>query len=163
MIQECIVDTNVAVVANARDVHAGPDCVIACIDALDRIRSEECLLVDDQSRIIDEYRRHLSPAGQPGAGDAFFKWLWENQGNAERCRRVRITLESSRGFEEFPDDPALAGFHRDDRKFVAVALACGTAPRILNASDTDWWQYRAALKSYGLRIEFICPELMRTG
>jgi hypothetical protein len=71
-----------------------------------------------------------SSAGQPGPGDAFFKWLWDNQGHLDHCRQVSITRMKggSRSFEEFPDDPDLARFDREDRKFVAVAIASGEQP-----------------------------------
>ena len=67
----------------------------------------------------------------------------------------------SAAYREFPDDGELAGFDLADRKFVAVARAAGTHPPILNASDTDWWNDREALARNGVRVEFLCPELMR--
>ena len=153
-------DTNVAVVANGAAEQAGPDCVDACIEALANVRSARRVVLDDQRHIISEYLRNLSPSGQPGPGDAFFKWLWENQANERHCVTVAVTADPVRGYCEFPEDPALASFDRDDRKFVAVARAVGTDPPILNASDTDWWNHREALQSFGVRVEFLCPELM---
>lgn len=154
-------DTNVAVVANGRAGQAGPSCVIACVDALLDIRANRCVLTDDRTLILDEYRRHLSHAGQPGPGDAFFKWLWDNQGNQKHCRRVPVTPHADRGFREFPCDTDLRSFHDDDRKFVAVARASKAAPSILNAADTDWWVHRHALRRHGVRVKFLCPELMQ--
>ncbi len=153
-------DTNVPLVANGRAPQASHDCVSACIDALLRIRENSRLLLDDRGLILDEYRQHLSPSGQPGSGDAFFKWLWNNQGNAVQCRRVDITPDDKRGFAEFPDDPKLERFDKSDRKFVAVALASGGAAQILNATDTDWWIHRTALARNGVRVEFLCRHLM---
>ena len=48
-----------------------------------------------------------------------------NWTNPERCDLVEITLVDGLkiNFEEFPDDPALADFDDDDRKFIAVACA----------------------------------------
>jgi len=153
-------DTNVPVVANGRMSQANHDCVSACIDALLRIRQERRLLLDNGGLILDEYRRNLSPSGQPGPGDAFFKWLWDNQGNADQCRRVDVTPDDNRGFAEFPDDADLSDFDPDDRKFVAVALASEVTPPTLNATDTDWWIHRNALVRNGVRVEFLCPHLM---
>jgi len=135
----------------------------ACITTLIEMRDHQRVLLDEQGLILDEYRRHLSPSGQPGPGDAFFKWLWDNQGNLDQCRQVSITpvKGGSRSFEEFPDDPDLAKFDREDRKFVAVAIASEEHPPILNASDTDWWDYRAVLGRHGVEIRFLCPELMK--
>lgn len=158
-----VVDTNVAVVANGKTSQAGIDCISACITELGEIRAHRRVFVDHDGLILEEYRRHLSPSGQPGPGDAFFKWLWDNQGNLRHCKPVEITPLDGNGqsFAEFPDDPALAGFDRDDRKFVATALASGGHPPILNASDTDWWNYRVALSRHGVKVRFLCPELMK--
>ena len=65
-----------------------------------------------------------------------------------------------RGFEEFPDSARLSSFDRSDRKFVAVALASGSSPKVLNAADTDWWDHRQALEENGVDVVFLCPELM---
>jgi hypothetical protein len=155
-------DTNVAVVANGRAPQAGNQCVETCITTLVEMRDHHRVLLDDQGLILEEYRRHLSPSGQPGPGDAFFKWLWDNQGHLDHCRQIPITpVRGARSFEEFPEDPDLARFDREDRKFVAVAIASEEQPPILNASDTDWWYHRAALKRHGVGIRFLCPELMK--
>lgn len=156
-----VIDTNVGVVANGMYPKAGLDCVESCITALDDAR-RRVVLVDDGFHIFREYRRHLSGSGQPGAGDAFFKWLWDNQGNRKYCRQVTITpvADTDGDFDEFPDDPALTGFDRSDRKFVAVALASGASPSILNASDGDWWTFRGPLANHGVQVTFLCPELM---
>ncbi|MEW5879733.1 MAG: hypothetical protein AB1761_04740 [Pseudomonadota bacterium] len=147
------------VVANGRHVPAQERCVGACIDALERARREP-VVIDDRQCILDEYRRHCSFSGQPGLGDAFFKWLWSRQADPRHCRRVQINPHTKCGFEEFPADKRLQGFDRSDRKFVAVALAAGDAPPILNASDTDWWLAREVLAEHGVKISFLCPELM---
>lgn len=157
-----VMDTNVAVVANGKTQQAGIDCILATIEKLEEIRARMTMLIDDQGLIIEEYRRHLSPSGQPGAGDAFFKWLWDNQANPLHCRRITITpTNDRRGFTDFPDSPELDKFHDDDRKFVAVALASEQKPPILNASDTDWWRFRHALEQHGIIVQFLCPELMK--
>ncbi|HET6383334.1 MAG TPA: hypothetical protein VFJ58_08090, partial [Armatimonadota bacterium] len=104
----------------------------------------------------------LSHSGQPGVGDSFFKWLWVNQENLQTCRKVVITpaKQHERGFEEFPDDPELARFDHSDRKFVATIIASREKAPIVNASDTDWWDYGDALKRHGVTVLFLCPELM---
>lgn len=154
-----VIDTNVLVVANGRHAPAQERCVGACIDALQRAQRTP-VVIDDGQRILDEYRRHCSFSGQPGLGDAFFKWLWSRQADPRHCRRVQITPHAKRGFMEFPADKRLKSFDRDDRKFVAVALAAGDAPCVLNASDTDWWQAKEELSEHGVTISFLCPELM---
>ena len=154
-------DTNVAVVANGKTGQADKDCILECIARLRHIQEDCLLLLDDRNRIIDEYRNNLNPSGQPGPGDVFFLWLWRNQGNPEYCQKIAVTPHEDRGFEEFPDDLDLSAFDQDDRKFVAVALASGTGPKVLNASDTDWWHHRQALQKHGVEIVFLCPDLMQ--
>ena len=158
-----VVDTNVPVTANGRAEQAGAECILACVDALERIVQTGVIVLDDANHILGEYIRHLSMSGQPGVGDVFMKWVWQNQAVPARCERVRITPrgKAADDFEEFPDEPALAGFDRSDRKFVAVALASRNNPHILNAVDRDWWDYRMALEARNLRIRFLCPAVMR--
>jgi len=158
---EVVVDTNVPLVANGKTEQADLECEVACVRKLIQIQSEQRTLLDDRMLIMGEYRRNLSQSGQPGVGDAFFKWLWENQANEQHCRTVPLTVHADRGFVEFPDDARLSSFDLSDRKFVAVALASGTDPQVLNASDTDWWHDRQTLAEHGIQIVFLCPELMQ--
>ena len=154
-------DTNVAVVANGMTEQASPTCISACIDELRQIQQGRLrLLLDDRGKILREYQNNLNFSGQPGPGDAFFKWLWDNQAVESHCRKVAITPQEDRGFEEFPDDPCLASFDMDDRKSVAVALASGSNPPVFNASDPGWWRHREALCKHGVAVVFLCPELM---
>ena len=157
---EIVIDTNVAIVANGQTSQAGKECVLQCIDNLRQMMNNRRVLLDDKNLILTEYRRNLHPSGQPGTGDAFFRWLFDNQANPEYCRKVAVTFHPDREFEEFPDDPDLVSFDRSDHKFVAVVLASGTEPEVLNASDTDWWDYSTELQRHGVTVVFLCPELM---
>ena len=91
------------------------------------------------------------------------KWVWENLGVEEHCERVHLTPHSDDpdDFTEFPCDPALNTFDRNDRKYVAVALASPRHPEVLNAVDTDWWNHREALLRHGVRLRFLCPQHMQ--
>ena len=159
-----IVDTNVPLVANGKADQASEDCVEACIDRLMQITEGDVKLVlDDDRRIIEEYRNKLDPGGFPGVGDAFLKWVEINWANLQQCDLVSITpvndLETD--FQEFPTDPALADFDQDDRKFIAVALAHSEKPAILQAVDSEWWNFREALRQNGVTVEFICEDDIR--
>lgn len=156
-----IIDTNVLVVANGHTPQADAECEAACIRALSAMRSGHVILIDSAGEILTEYRRHCSLAGQPGTGDAFFKWLHDHLGSPQRCRMVTITPHEDRGYAEFPSDPELQHFDPDDRKFVAVALASGSRPDILNATDSDWWQHRVPLEHCGVSVRQLCPNLMK--
>ena len=155
-----VVETNVIVVANRKSPQAGPDCILACVDALEHAR-QEIVVIDSSVKILDEYRKHASLSGQPGIGDAFIKWLWNNQANPQHCERVDVTPKTNDpdDFEEFPNDADLAKFDRSDRKFVAVALTSRHRPKILNATDSDWWIFCSQLKKHNIVIKFLCPDL----
>ena len=156
-----VVDTNVAVVSNGRSRQASPVCVLTCIEWLEQIKNGiHTLVLDDQFRIIREYLQNLRSSGQPGYGDAFLKWVFDNYRNVNRCELVTITSisEDLGHFAEFPNDPELGDFDPSDRKFIAVALAHPQHPAVLQAVDARWWQLRDALRRNGVRIEFICAQ-----
>ena len=154
-----VVDTNVAVVANGQSPQASPNCVAICINRLEGIiRGEEKLVLDNRWIIISEYRDNLRSSGEPGAGDRFLLWLLRNKDT--QCDLVPITPVdgSENEFEEFPDDPALKDFDPDDRKFIAVACAHPEKPPILQAVDSQWWDFRDALRENGVTVAFICED-----
>lgn len=155
-----VIDTNVLVVANGEHV-AGIECISECVDAL-RVARERTVLIDDAHRIFRQYRTYCSHSGQPGVGDAFFKWLWDNQANVAHCITVQLTPSDQHevNFTEYPADEELSMFDPSDRVFVAVAVASGRDAEILNATDTDWWHARAALERNGVVVRFLCPDLM---
>ena len=159
-----VVDTNVPVVANGRSPQASPACVIACVQNIQAIQTQHILVLDSEYEIFNEYKMSLKPAGQPGVGHAFLKWLLTNQANPQRCEHVKITPIAGQAgltFAEFPNqDEALIGFDYSDRKFAAVALAHPEKPPVVNAVDTDWWDYKRALEKHGLEIEFLCLDEM---
>ncbi len=158
-----IVDTNVPVVANGRSEQASVESVNVCALQLKQITREGKLVLDDRWRILREYMKYLSSSGQPGVGDAFLKWVFNNIANPARIEIVLITPinpndPDNADFREFPDDPALASFDPSDRKFVAVCLAHSQHPPILNATDRDWWDFREALSVHGVQVRFLCEE-----
>jgi hypothetical protein len=152
----------VGAVANGQGIapQASPDCVIHCTERLRQITEKGKILLDQGGCILGEYQRVLAPAGQPGPGHAFLKWVFTNLWNPARCELVPITPDpdAGRGFLEFPSDPDLARFDPDDRVFVAVACAHTLHPPILNAVDTDWWLFQDALARNGVHVEFLCPR-----
>ena len=160
-----IIDTNVAVVANQRDVSAGLRCIGRCIRHLREVQERHVVVLDQNWLILREYMRELRSEGQPGVGDAFLKWILTNQANPARCEMVFITpvpgSEDGNDFNEFPNDARLADFDRADRKFVAVAIAHSESPPICNATDTDWRPVVSVLGEYGVMVKFLCPEEMR--
>jgi hypothetical protein len=160
-----IVDTNVIVIANDTDDKRA-DCRDRCQDRLEQILSRpEKVVVDDDWRILGEYDHNTNPNTRKGVGDLFVKMLLQNQSNPNVCAMVHITPLARNGtdFEEFPnDDDALTGFHKNDRKFIAVALAhqrdAGEIPTILLAIDRGWLEFMNALVSHGINVDLICEE-----
>jgi hypothetical protein len=152
-----IVDTNVAVVANHKDGES-LSCVAACARALNAIKKTGLLVIDEGGLIFGEYKTHLSFAGQPGAGDVFFKWLSDNRYRPERVSQVALANDPAcpAEFAAFPADPDLATFDPSDRKFVAAALTHPGRPPVLNAVDSDWWNHRDALHRNGITVQFVC-------
>lgn len=154
--RRCLVDTNVAIVANGKSEQAEDSLVEKCIDAILNLTKNGGLVLDDEGRIFDEYRANLSLSGQPGTGDAFIKWVYDHQWNEGKCERRSITCldESEQLFEEFPRGNALKGFDRSDRKFVATANAGEKRP-ILQAVDFKWWGWKDALAEVGIAVIFL--------
>ena len=161
-----IVDTNVIVIANGETDHASLDCVERCQQRLKQI-TFQCIktVVDDKWRILNEYRRNANVVRQKGVGDGFVKRLLQNWSYPDICTMIKITPLAGNGteFEEFPnDDEALKDFHKNDRKFIAVALAhqrdTGETAAILLAIDRGWLEFMSALASHGINVDLICEE-----
>ena len=156
-----IVDTNVLVVANRANTQANAEpsaaCVLSTINALTDIKDRRALLLDADGEMLDEYSRHGSYSGQPGVGDQFFRWAYQN---AQTLASVSLTPHSSRRYKEFPSDQGLVSFDHDDRVFVAAAVAGPKPNRVLNAVDSDYVQHQAALQSAGVTVEELCPHLL---
>lgn len=155
----CVVDTNVLVVANRENHEAGEECRLACILKLGDIRENGVVVLDKAEEILNEYKGKLFAKDSAwDIGKQFLMHLITNQGNSKCCELVPLTKNSSRGYEEFPDDEKLRGFDPDDRKFVAVAIASQSDPPICHATDKGWWNYEQALRRNGVIIDHLCPD-----
>lgn len=158
----CVIDTNVAVTANGANDGAPATCVASSAKALALVMSKGHVFVDagGRSRIVDEYRKHLRAAGEPGPGDAFLKWILTNEWSGQRVTRVVITPKSVDGddFHELPPPPENTVYDPSDRMFLAVAAAHPERPSILQSFDSKWWGWRAALGEIGVAIHFLCEE-----
>jgi len=128
---------------------------------LPNIKDSGIIVLDKQMLIIREYMKQVSLSGQPGLGDAFFKWLFENQAVEEICEQVSITPVND-SFAEFPNDPELSSFDISDRKFVATALASKLSPIILNALDSDWRDHANAFSKINLNINELCKQCLKS-
>jgi hypothetical protein len=153
-----VVDTNVLLVANGQHPDVGAACVAKCSRRLMNLMIGDRIAIDDGFEILKEYQNKTSHRTGKKPGDAFLKWLLQNNRNPQRCVQVHLTPHAKRRYASFPDDPRLVTFDRDDRKFVAVAVAHPEKPPILQAADSKWRGWSAALGDHQVRVEFLCPD-----
>ncbi len=153
---------NVPVVANGKAPQANRNCRNACVDFLLYLTRSGMIVLDDRKLIIREYVKHLNKSGQPGLGDAFIRWVLDNQATMSRCEQVHVTPRNGdmEDLLEFPNVHSLADFDRNDRKYVAVALGSQNNPLIVNAVDSDWWNFRVPFQQNGVQLKFLCPQHM---
>jgi hypothetical protein len=152
-----VVDTNVCIVSNHR-LGENLQCVGKCAKELNEIVAKGVLVIDANGGVLKEYKKYLSYSGEPGIGDLLFKWLVDNRYNEDRVHQITLKPHPARegDFAEFPDDPALDGFDRDDRIFVALALSHPQRPAILTAVDSDYWHYEEPLTGCGVSVTHVC-------
>jgi hypothetical protein len=153
-----VVDTNVILVANGQHEAVSPACVGLCAKRLLDLRDSGRIAIDDGFRILKEYQNKTQPSVGKRAGDAFVKWLLQNNANPERCDQVQLEEHEGHVFASFPDDSRLTNFDSADRKFVAVAAAHTDKPPILQATDSKWIDWAPALKDHRVVVEFLCPQ-----
>ena len=149
-----VVDTNVPIVANGRDTHADDQCQLNCIEKIRAIQATGIVVLDDRELILKEYSSHFSFEGEPGVGDAFYKYISDHLYSEFRVLRVAVTPtnDNRRGFEELPEN----GLDPSDRKFLAVAMVAN-AP-VVNATDSDWYEQRSLLDGLSVTVEQLCPH-----
>jgi hypothetical protein len=156
----CVVDTNVATTANGMNSGAPVDCWVASVKALKEVMEKGHVFVDSGGRILIEYRRYLNQAGQPGAGDAFFRWFLTNEWSEQRVTHVEVTEIDGNDirFVELPDPDPGTFYDRSDRVFLAVAAAHPDHPPILQSFDSKWWGWQRELQKIGVSIHFLCSQ-----
>ncbi len=157
-----VVDTNVILTANRQHADVSEACIVSCVQRLHEIVTRGRVAIDDEYRILNEYKNRTTPHIGKRPGDAFVKWLLRNNANPARCDRVTLQEHEERGFESFPQDDRLDAFDPADRKFVAVAHAHADQPLILQATDSKWIDWAPALRDHGVNVEFLCPGDIRT-
>lgn len=153
-----VVDENVLHTANGYADHVGLDCQEACIDFLASCISTCSLVLDSERTILEFYGIAFDYTGQPGVGDAFYRWAIDNAWKL-RCHELATDVDGE--YSAFPRDPRLNTFDRDDRKWVALALTAGQDVQIVNAVDSDYAGHAEALSDAGLSILELCPDSLK--
>lgn len=153
----CVVDTNVAIVANGRPDPDDPRppsilCRTAAVTFLVNILRSGKILLDLQGAIQAEYRRHLNPKGAPGVGDRFYQEMLRS--STELVERVDLPTGPNDEYMDMPQSLIDAGFDPSDRKFAA--LAHKERVPVLHAVDAGWIKHAAALTAAGIQVESIC-------
>jgi hypothetical protein len=153
-----VIDTNVLLVANGSHDDVSDACRKTCVERLQAQQRSGVTVIDDGFRILSEYQNKTYPNQPKGVGDAFLKWLLQNQGNKSRVHKVAITETAENEFAEFPDAELQARFDAPDRKFVAVAHTHTDKPPIWQAADCKWLDCWPALADKGVNVEFVCAD-----
>jgi hypothetical protein len=152
-----VVDTNVPIIANGRpdpDSKRAPSigCRLAAVEALERARDHQCIMLDLAGEMQAEYARYLDARGQPGVGDQFYRHIINSAPG--RVERRDLPRKVNNEFLHLPQPLIDARFDPSDRKFAAMAkLARAT---VLNATDSDWLQHAAVLKQSKIVVENVC-------
>jgi hypothetical protein len=157
-----VLETNVLMTASEHASQASDECVRQCVSVIEQVKQgTPTLALDDSGLILDEYQKCLR-AYPDSVGYMFLrKWLDSNWPNIVRVDIQPINAERGQ-FGVLPRR-ALKGFDRNDRKFVATAVAAqkllkATVP-IVNAVDSDYVEHLDDLRALGVCIEFLCPEV----
>lgn len=161
MQNKVVIDTNVAIIANGIDGKGekvtDSVCHKICHDFLKNYADLD-IVVDEMGFILQEYSKHLKHAGQPGMGDAFFKYIFYNQYTCKKIYRVAITpilpIED-KNFAELPPNNTL---DPSDRKFLATAVAAQAI--IVYASDRGWKRAKKSglIETLQIELKHLCPD-----
>lgn len=152
-----VIDTNVLVTGSASRVQASH------VPAAERLRVFEWLaafrvdtdrlaVLDGEFRIWREYRDNL---------DAQDFGLLVMTEKLQTARFHNVEYDDD-GHARLPASLEAHVSDRNDRKFVAVALADGGSCTIVNATDADWLDAEPALAAVGIRVEQLLDEWLRS-
>jgi hypothetical protein len=153
----CVVDTNVAIVANGRPDPEDPrppsiPCRIAAVKFLSELVKNGTVLLDVEGAIQAEYRKHLNPSGAPGVGDRFYQEVLHS--SPQLIERVDLPKRPDGEYEDLPQSLIDAGFDPSDRKFAALARKEGVP--LHNATDSDWIEHAITLAVEGIQVDHLC-------
>jgi hypothetical protein len=135
---------------------ASEQCILACVQVIQRIRDGQRVGVDTTDEILREYLSTLGTARTPGIATKLARALWHRRYDGRLCHRIDITpIGTPPG--SYAEVPAgLRDFDVDDQKFIAVAAAQGSVPPVFQALDREWWRRRSDLTTGGIDVQFLC-------
>jgi predicted nucleic acid-binding protein len=159
MQNKLVIDTNVAIMANGIDGKGEKVTNLACHENCESFLKDYAnleIVVDEMGFILQEYSRHLKHAGQPGMGDAFFKYVFYNQHTNKKIHRVTITPMLPIADMNFAELPPNNTVDPSDRKFLAAAVSAQAD--IVYAVDRGWARQKSLLEKLQIETIQLCPE-----
>lgn len=151
-----VVDTNVPIAANGSNENISYECRFKCVEFLEKLADNGCLVVDLEGEVEAEYRRYLK-GGQPGVGNRFLRRFFSEAAH----RLVRISLRRDRrgNFVAIRFDGSLKNFDQSDRKFAALSKIAKVPVAV--AVDSDWVNHDKDLGKSGVTIQYLCGADLR--
>lgn len=153
-----IIDTNVLLAASTSDPnslfagtdHVPPEHLIKVLDWLIAFRDDQqrVLVLDCGWRLFSEYKKKLGTDAENNIG---LRIICEKMADS---RFVDVPCDA-RGCEKLPRSLDQAYDYRGDRKIIALTLADELNSTIVNACDTDWYDWEATLTAEGIVVEQI--------
>jgi hypothetical protein len=110
------------------------------------------VLLDLEGAIQGEYRRYLSPSGQPGTGDRFYQEILHSSPRV--VERVSLEKRPDGEYQALPQTLMDIGFDPSDRKFAALAKSENVP--VVNATDSDWLERFHELQASGIKVWNLC-------
>ena len=160
---DCIIDTNVLLVASAKDPtspfrnsdHVPAEQQQIVLDWLMEFRKDvqRKLVLDQSFKIWDEYHNQMTRGQDIGSLVVAEK--------LQSARFVDVDYDKN-GYGCLPQELETVIHDLSDRKFVAAALsdlANGDQSKIVNAVDSDWCDWEAALVQAGIVVEHLIDGL----
>jgi hypothetical protein len=156
--RDCVIDTNVLLVASAADPFSPFGGSDVPVDARQKVLdwlvafqkdSDSCIVWDQTFRIYDEYRNKLSDQ------DFGLLVVLEKMATA---RAVDVAFDRD-GHAVVPS--SFEALDRSDRKFLAVVLGDRGRSRLVNATDTDWLQLEHVLNDSGVDTDHVIENWLR--
>ena len=156
---EVVVDTNVWVMVDKVVAEAETDeekrCINSCEQWLeDFVNGDDYLVLDnyDTWQIMTEYRNNVRGGG---VAESILNSLSSSIFHRLVLKEIDFDGDSI-AIVPSPFDQ----IHKNDRKFVAVAIQCEPFATICHATDRGWVTHRRLLEENGLSIRGLCPELI---
>lgn len=157
-----VIDTNVLLVASGLAEQMSDTCLKVCFERLEKARTDEQVVVDNQFLILDEYKKKLDANKRPPSpGGEFTRHLLQHMAVPSKVAAIDLTptnQEKTR-FAQFPPDAVLeADFDPADRKFVAASYAHPERPPIVESADSKWLRWEPRLEAHGICLEVLCRD-----